>query len=283
MSKIYFAQMTCNRLSEVQKCLGLVREYVDDCIIVDGGSEDDTIIYLRNRGDVDLVIVPWHDNFSDQRNEYIKRVEDNSWVLVSDPDEWFLEETLKNLKMLAEKGDRENKHMFGFQCISVTMKGDVVAHKQLDNYWKGLFFKKFSDTKYINNPHETLVYKGDVGYSMERTPFRYFHIKQEGITWVRGVRNFFINGGGPNLGERQPLWKPFRVMVKEITGIESWDDFNYYLKCGNIDQRIKNWMIEHRKEIGYDGSSEIRENYKSYYRIYHPEEEPEELRGERIE
>ena len=283
MSKICFAQMTFNRQAEVQHCVSTVRPFVDRCVVVDAVSEDDTIVYLRNRADVDLIISPWQDNFSAQRNKYLEPISSGDWVLVSDPDEWFLEETLKNLKMLAEKGDRENKHMFGFQCISVTMKGDVVAHKQLDNYWKGLFFKKFSDTKYINNPHETLVYKGDVGYSMERTPFRYFHIKQEGITWVRGVRNFFINGGGPNLGERQPLWKPFRQMVREITGIDSWDDFNYYLKCGNIDQRIKNWMIEHRKEIGYDGSSEIRENYKSYYRIYHPEEMPEELRGERIE
>jgi len=146
---LYHCLMTWNRQAEIQHCMSTVRQYVDKCIVIDGCSNDDTIVYLRNRGDVDLQIVPWRDNFSKQRNEYLKRVPEGSWVLVSDPDEWFPEETLKNLKMLAERGDKENKHMFGFQCIGMSLKGDEVVHKQLDNYWKGLFFKKFSDTKII--------------------------------------------------------------------------------------------------------------------------------------
>ena len=41
-------------------------------------------------------------------------------------------------------------------------------------------------------------------------------------------------------------------------------------------------MIKYRNIDEFDGCSEIREMYKTYYKIYHSEEEPEELRGEHI-
>jgi len=42
-------------------------------------------------------------------------------------------------------------------------------------------------------------------------------------------------------------------------------------------------MIRMKDESGWDGASEMRENYKYYYRILHNEEEPEQFRGAYIE
>ena len=86
-----------------------------------------------------------------------------------------------------------------------------------------------------------------------------------------------------NAGESQKLWRPFRELVKSITGIDDWNSFNNYMVEGKIDQRLKDEMVKFRLETGYDGSSEWREIYKTYFMIYHPEEMPEELKNEVIE
>jgi len=262
-----------------------VKSFVDKIVVIDGGSIDDTIFYLRNQDNVDLIISPWKDDFATQRNVYLSKVDVGDWVLVSDSDEWFPQETLREVRNLVEQGERENIYMFGFQCISITLKGDKISNKNIDNYWKGLLYKKLPGTRYISSLHETLVYgEGGqiIGYNLFKTSLYYLHVKQENVIWKRGVRNFFIGGGGLSLGNRNPSWVSFKDLLKKKTNITTWMEFHDYLVAGKIDEEIKKWMIEHRHEDGYDGASEVREVYKLYFRIYHPEEEPAELKNEPI-
>jgi glycosyltransferase involved in cell wall biosynthesis len=282
MTKITFCQMTQNRLSETKYCLQKVLPFVDRAVIVDGGSIDDSIFYMRNWAQeepkLEFYIHPWQDNFSGQRNNYLSRVEDNSWVLVSDPDEWFEDSTLQNLQILIEQAEAANRNMVGFQCRSVSLKGEKRVWENLDNYWKRLLFKKLPNTHYVGNPHESLA---NHTHRIMDTQFIYEHVKQENVIWHRGARNLFAGGGGPNLGIRNTRWVDLRNLCRELN-IHSWHEFDAYLLQGNIDQRIKNWLISVHDIDGFDGASEHRECYKLYFRIYHPEEEPEQLRGKHI-
>ena len=281
--KITYCMMTLNRLHEVIQCIKRVKPYVDRVVIVDGGSSDDTILTLRNWEGVELYIHPWKDNFSGQRTNYIRRAEENGgsdWILVSDPDELFAEATVQNLRTtISSISSRYN--MVAFESHSVTAKGDKVIAEGQDKYWKPLLFKWNPNMHYIGNPHETLIIDG--GPRIYNSKYHYYHIKQDKMTWPRGARNAFIGGGGPNLGEKQPLWRPFRALVKDITGIDDWNTFNDYMVSGNVDAQIKESLIRFKDETGYDGSSEWRELYKTYFRVYHPEEEPAELIGVHIE
>ncbi len=275
--------MTYNRLYDTMKCIERVKPYVDRIVVVDGGSTDDTILTLRNYEGVELYIFPWEDNFSKQRTNYLKCAGEKNggtdWILVSDPDELFSVEALENMRKEIDGVGPYN--MLAFESNSVTMKGAEIAHHSHDKYWKPLLFKWNSGMHYTGNPHETLVIDG--GPRVKNLPYRYYHIKQDNMTWHRGARNAWIGGGGPNLGDKQKLWQPFRALVKRRTGIETWADFDTYMINGNIDPDIKTSLHTFKNETGYDGASEWREFYKTYYRIYHPEEEPEEYRGESIE
>jgi glycosyltransferase involved in cell wall biosynthesis len=278
--------MTKNRLHEVKICLDRVGPFVDGVVIVDGCSADDSIFYLRNRNDVHFFLHPWNDNFSEQRNNYIKRARevagtDDFWMIISDPDELFSVEALSELPNLIDHCEKNGFNMVQFRCRSVTLKGDVRVWQSLDDYYKGLMFKYKPGIKYVNSPHETLVMPG--GLRPVRVELLYEHIKQEDIIIHRGARNQYCGGGGPNLGEKNKLWVELKQIVREVYGKElTWEEYDLQLARGNIDQRIKDWMIKVRKENGWDGSSEHRECYKLYMRIYHPQEEPEELRGEYI-
>lgn len=285
--KIIYCMMTQNRLLETKHCLDLVGPYVDEMVVVDGGSVDDSVFYLRNRKDVHMFLHPWKDNFSEQRTNYLMRARevagnDNFWCLISDPDEWFEEKTLKELRRIATFCEQGGANMAQFQCRSVSLKGEERVWENLDNYWKGLFFKYEPGIKYVGNPHETLAPPS--GLRAIRTPFLYEHVKQENIIWHRGMRNSYCGGGGPNLGSRNPFWVELKAIVKEVYGRDlSWHEYDRELLSGNIDERIKRWMYKMKDETGWDGASEMREHYKTYFRIYHPEEEPVEFRGLHIE
>lgn len=279
MSKITYCGMTQNRISETVKCLERYLPYVDEAIIIDGGSIDDSIFYLRNWAQEEpklkFYINPWPDNFSQQRNQYLSRVEDNTWVLVSDPDEWFEDSTLQALQELITDAESTGHDMVGFQCRSVTMKGNKRVWENLDSYWKNLLFKKYPKTHYVGNPHEGLA---NHPLKMKHSKYIYEHVKQENVIWHRGARNLFTGGGGPNLGQSNLRWVHLRALTRELS-IDTWHKFDQYLLKGNIDQRLKNWMIQYHNVEGFDGSSEHREMYKLYFRIYHPEEEPVDLIG----
>lgn len=281
--KITFCQMTQNRLIETKHCLESVLPYVDRAIIVDGGSQDDSIFYFRNWAQqepkLEFYLYPWQDNFSAQRNNYLNKVEDNSWALVSDPDEWFEPKFLKEMRNLITVAERENINMIGVRCRSVTMKGNERVWENLDNYHKRLLFKKLPGTHYVGNPHEGLA---NHSHRMRNTDFIYEHVKQENVIWHRGARNLFTGGGGPNLGTKNQRWVQLRSICTDLN-INTWHDFDKYLMKGNIDQRVKDWMIGVHDLNGFDGSSEHREVYKLYFRIYHPEEEIETLRGKHID
>lgn len=281
-SQIVYCQMTQNRLVETKECIRRVSPFVDKVVIVDGGSIDDSIFYLRNLAQedpkVNFFIYPWTDNFSAQRNNYLRHVDDGSWVLVSDPDEMFEDNTLTALQALTATAESKNRDMISFRCRSVTLKGDKRVWESLDNYHKGLLFKKYPGTQYTGNPHERLI---NHPLQIMQTEFIYEHIKQENVIWHRGFRNLFTNGGGPNLGTRNHRWVDLRAIASSL-GIETWHKFDQYLLKGNIDQRIKDWLVQYHDVDGFDGASEHREGYKLYFRIYHPEEEPEHLKGKHI-
>ena len=300
--QIIYCSMTQNRLSETRICIEKYLPYVDHIVIVDGGSVDDSVIYFRNWSQIEpklhFYLHPWTDNFSSQRNNYLKRAKEfaqsGDWILVSDPDEVFEEETLKNLRSIASAASSKGYNSASFQCRSASLKGEKRVWESLDNYWKHLFYKWEPELEYFGNPHEGIRTKNG-GLRILQTNFIYEHLKQENVIWPRGMRNSFIGGGGNNLGNQNPRWTYIRKLCKDKLDINDWHTFNKYLLQGDIDQELKQFIIECAfegtskasdkcfKKDRWDGASEWREWYKTYFRIYFPEQEPEYLKGKHIE
>lgn len=286
--QIIYCMMAQNNMMEVKACVERALPHVDHIVIVDGGSVDDSIFYFRNwskkEPKLHFYIHPWTDNFSGQRTNYLRHADEfaqpGDWILVSDPDELFEEATFKNLRGIAQAVvSKGNYNAAGFQCRAISLQGPERVWENLDNYWKHLFYKWEPNMRYVGNPHETLVISG--GLRIVNTPFIYEHIKQDNVIWKRGMRNLFVGGGGPNLGTKNSRWQDLRDICKSL-GIDTWHQFNSYLLKGNIAQSLKDWMIKYHDIDGFDGASEHREVYKTYFRIYHPEEEPPELKDKHI-
>jgi len=297
--RIHACLMTQNELLDLVANVQAMLPHVDTVTIVDSGSIDSTIPYFRNWSKqeprIRFFIHPWKDNFPAQRNNYLTRAgeiaSDGDWILAVDPDEVLDEPSFRALRQLpgVVTAKRERYARVGFRCRAVSLRGTDRVWTNEDDYWKGLFFRWHPTVRYtyhgLGAVHETLS-GADPFYMTGKHPefptLFYEHRKQQDVVWPRGVRNYFIGGGGPNLGSKNHRWVEMRSIAARL-GIQTWHQMHTYLIGGDIAPELKNWIVKYRRETGWDGSSEQREWYKTYFRMYHPEEEPAEMRGEAIE
>lgn len=73
----------------IERCLASARAHVDDMVVLDTGSVDDTRAYAARAG-ARVAAGAWHDDFARARNDALALV-DSDWVLVLDADEWIVD------------------------------------------------------------------------------------------------------------------------------------------------------------------------------------------------
>jgi len=302
--KTYFCQMVVNRLEMMRFNLEHAFPYFDHFVIVDGGSTDGSVEWLKEQPKVSLVEFKWCDNFPKSRNQYLIRVgelrepDEVSLCCVADDDEFYSEYLMQNIHNAGALMLSQGANQMAIRCRSVSLGRDNSrVWENLDNFWKPLIFFWEPGIHYADSVlHETLIPPSGVrpmqveDAANTNQEVLYEHIKRENIIWPRGFRNFYTFGGGPNLGENQALWRPFRALLAEIGSFENWIAVEEYLVKGNVDQRLKDWFIKYRldgtseygiehegRKVPYDGASEVREAFLTYFVWYHPEELPKEL------
>ncbi|MBW2991848.1 glycosyltransferase [Candidatus Woesearchaeota archaeon] len=85
------------------QCLNSVKDLVDEIIIVDTGSTDNTINIAKKFTD-NIHKFRWCDDFSKARNESLKYAT-KDWILVLDADEVISKEDIEKIKQLINKED----------------------------------------------------------------------------------------------------------------------------------------------------------------------------------
>lgn len=96
-----------NEARVLTRCLNSVRGLVNEVIIVDTGSSDDSCIIARAHN-VKLLHRQWDDDFAAPRNLGISMAR-GSWILIMDPDEIVLREDHHRIKLLTKS---ERYHAF---------------------------------------------------------------------------------------------------------------------------------------------------------------------------
>lgn len=196
----------------LSRCLNSVIGLVDEIIIVDTGSRDDSVQIARAHG-ASVYIDPWQDDFARPRNLGIEKAT-KQWILILDPDEIISRKDHKDIMWLT----RTEK----FDAFWLTTRNYGPANYRLDY----VFIPKTED------PLEK--FEGYVPSTKTRF-FRNGHgIRFEGV-WHE-LADWYIRRNSLRQGS-SPI--PIHHWTHEISQKSGKEKKAFYLKMGR--KKVKEW------------------------------------------
>jgi len=268
---IVFAQVTYDEDEEnTKRCVEGIRPYVDRAIIIHDGTLSKEMLDWLTEKKCDVYEHPWQDSTSIQRNEYLKRLNSGDWCIVSDPDEQYDRLACEQIRRTIASAEEKALTRLSINCHDCWVKEDGTTEENVSNHYKPLIFKYTTGVRYIGIIHEALT--GEWIDARLHSKWFYRHIKTHATVWRNAVRNMYCSGGGDNfIGN--PYWLELRQITTSL-GINDWKALYRYLKKGDIDPKLKEWIIKYKDLDKEPWHSEIREWYLWYFKVLHPEEAP---------
>lgn len=119
--KLTLCLIVKNEEKYLERCLKSLYEYVDEIIITDTGSKDNTV-EITKKYTQNIHHFEWIDDFSAARN-YCHSFATGDYILWMDADEWFDKENIEWLKKMMIK--HNGADMFSLR----------ITHQRIDNKW----------------------------------------------------------------------------------------------------------------------------------------------------
>lgn len=147
--KISACYITKNESANIAASIESIAASVDEIIVYDTGSEDDTCCIVEAMPKVKLFRGAWCDDFAVARNAALSHAT-GDWVVFLDADERFSEATRGNLRTVLEKTE-------GFDALAVKIVNlDVDGEKEerIDHTYVVRAFRRLPEIRYVGRIHE---------------------------------------------------------------------------------------------------------------------------------
>lgn len=176
MIKISACVIVKNEIATIARCLQSVREVVNEMIVVDTGSTDDTVRIAKQIG-ARVFYFQWRNDFAAARNYALKQAK-GDWIIFLDADEYFLAETVPNIRPLLEKL-HGNPKIDAVTCLMENTNG-------VDGSLRGSnptvrLFRNSREIRYEGKVHESIFRNGRPVRSAN-APGRLIVIRHTGYT-----------------------------------------------------------------------------------------------------
>lgn len=149
--------VTYNEVEYVENVIKKVRPFVDEFVVLDGGSTDGTLDVLRKfteLGPLDgirLYKYPFRDHYGDQKNMACSFA-NGRWILLLDPDEEFEDNLLDELRIVIQHAEQDESEVV--QIPRKNFIDGVFQSKAYPDYQLRLFR---SYCRFVHRVHEELV------------------------------------------------------------------------------------------------------------------------------
>ena len=146
--KISLCIICKNEETRIKRCITNVKEVVDEIIVVDTGSTDNTLNIIKALG-VSLYEIMWEDDFSKARNYAIDKAT-GDWIIFLDADEYFTQESILLIKQYIREAQEKKAEYILSEILNEGEKGYKESAKVIR------IFRRSKDIYYINTIHERL-------------------------------------------------------------------------------------------------------------------------------
>lgn len=133
--------------------IGSLRDAVDEIIVADTGSEDNTIEVARQLGAA-VYSFPWQEDFAAARNFALSRAT-GDWLILLDADEYFTESTAGNIRSLLA-GAAQDVNGLLIQMVNY----DMDSQEEQDRFYQLRIVKNLPGLAYEGIIHERLRLRG---------------------------------------------------------------------------------------------------------------------------
>jgi len=140
---------------DLRHSLESVARHVDEIIIVDTGSSDSTIA-VAEKFNAKIFHEPWQDDFAAPRNVALQAAT-GDWILFLDADEFFINDTAKNLRGVIKRAQAHNVKGVLINLVNVDTKN---GNKNLGGGYVLRLFENAAGVRYVGKIHEQ-VFIGD--------------------------------------------------------------------------------------------------------------------------
>lgn len=151
--KLSACTITKNEAENIKKSIDSYKDYVDEIIIVDTGSVDDTVEIAKANG-AKVFNFEWENDFSAAKNFALDNCT-GDWVIFLDADEWFNGDDAKNIKNAIN-----NTIKSGYQAVSSKLVNFADENEVLEVGCTTRIFKRDKDIRFERAIHEVLFNKG---------------------------------------------------------------------------------------------------------------------------
>lgn len=159
MNKISLCMIVRNEEKNIGQCLEHAIPYVDEVIIVDTGSTDNTIEICKNKN-IDVYQIPWENDFSKARN-YSIGIAKYDWILCLDADE---EVIIEDLTAFKESLTNDQELFYVQMQHYVTHNLDNLNNSHISYHFR--LFKKSTPLIYEGKIHERLHITEEMRYTI---------------------------------------------------------------------------------------------------------------------
>jgi tetratricopeptide (TPR) repeat protein len=218
LPSIGLSMIVKNGGEELRLCLESVRSVVDQIVIADTGSTDNTAQIAAEFG-ATVISIPWEDDFAKARNRALEPMT-TDWILVMDPDEALEEGTNGSIRSLLESAQDlagytvpirnyfRNKNVWlrgRLGSVNTDRTGRASEAESFADHNACRLFRRHPDIRYSGRVHELVDYRiQSLGMRQGEANFRILHYGQLASPDVHGDKSHYYRKLGQLKVEDDP-------------------------------------------------------------------------------
>ena len=155
--KISGCLITKNEESNIENCINNLKQVVDEIIVVDTGSVDNTIQIAEELG-ASVYQHKWENDFSKAKNSALEHAT-GDWIIFLDADEYFREDSIPKIRSAIQMV-HSDQNTDGIQCELINV--DIDNNKTISMNETLRIFRNNKHFRFINRIHEEIRNDGNL-------------------------------------------------------------------------------------------------------------------------
>ena len=246
--KISACYIVKNEANNLSRSINSIKTQVDEIVVVDTGSTDNTLEIAKQCG-ATVYVYQWDNDFSKARNFALSQVH-GDWLLILDADEYFTKETSKNIRSAICKAQKSDGIMI--QMVNY----DVDKREIQDHFYQLRIVRNQKGIHYEGKIHEELKLADGKAMKLLKAPPALLEIYHTG--YASSI-------------SRQKLERNLMLLQQEVADGESETELaryfcDCYLGLGDMEKSVHyGWLDANkgRKPLNY--ASRCNRVLMSYY------------------